>query len=206
MLRITRARKTTAQSLIETVVGIIFMVPVALFLFDIAVLVMANTANDNLAKSVARAAASAKDTGTNEGTPLAGFNAANQIANNFAESGLIQKPSSGSFLAGYAWNGNGTADSQGSSWPSRIPTPNVGDVGVVTSMQVKLPVPFPFLPSTIDFEAKAVEPIVSIAAIGAGFGDAPSGDPGRPGPTGSDPGVRDPGHGADHHTPASSTQ
>lgn len=199
MTRIT-SRKTRAQSLIETVVGIIFMVPIALFLFDIAVLVMANTANDNLAKTVARAAASAKDTGTNEGTSAAGYNAATQTANSFAESGLIAKPSTGSFLAGYSWNGTGTADSQGSSWPSSIPKPSVGDVGVVTSMQVKLPVPFPFLPNTIDFQAKAVEPIVSIAAIGSGFGEQASPEAGLP-PGGNtdghhhptDPSVHDPG-------------
>ncbi len=199
MPRSTSRRATKAQSLIETVAGIIFMVPIALFLFDIAVLVMANTANDNLAKTVARAAASAKDVGTNEGTPAAGFTAATQTANTFAESGLIAKPSTGSFLAGYSWNGTGTADSQGSSWPASLPPPNVGDVGVVTSMQVKLPVPFPFLPSTIDFQAKAVEPIVSIAAIGAGFGEqGPAGSPGKPGGGNidhPDPGLMNPGGG-----------
>ena len=156
--------RKSGQSIVETVVGIIFLVPVVLFLLDIAVLVMANTANDNLAKTVARAAASARDISTSEGTAAAGFNAANSAASTFAESGLIQKPGDGSFLVGYSWNGTGSPDSQGSSWPGSLPSPNIGDVGVVTSMKVNLPVPFPFLPNTIDFQAKAVEPIVSIAA------------------------------------------
>lgn len=164
---IKKTRRNSAQSIVETVVGIIFLVPIVLFLLDIAVLVMANTANDNLAKTVARAAASAKDVSTSEGTAAAGFSAATAAANTFAESGIIGKSSSGSFLTGYSWNGTGSPDSQGAAWPGSLPTPNIGDVGVVTSMKVSLPVPFPFLPSQIDFQAKAVEPIVSIAAGGA---------------------------------------
>lgn len=156
-------RSSSAQSIVETVVGIIFLIPIVLFLLDIAVLVMASTANDNLAKSVARAAASAKDTGSGLGTAPAGYNAATAAAGTFASSDLI-KPSSGSFLVGYCWNGMGTGDTQGTSWPSSVPQPNVGNVGVVTKMSVKVPVPFPFLPDSIDFQAKAVEPVVSIPA------------------------------------------
>ncbi len=161
--------RTSGQSIIETVVGIIFMIPIVLFLLDIAVLVMANTANDNLAKSAARAAASAKDTSTNAGTSKAAFSAANTAANSFAESAIITK-TSGDFLTGFCWNAVGGLDNQG--WPGDAPA--MGNVGVVTSMTVKLPVPFPFLPSTVDFQAKAVEPVVSVVA-GAELAEMQSG-------------------------------
>lgn len=159
----SKTRSISGQSIVETVVGIIFLIPIVLFLLDIAVLVMANTANDNLAKTVARAAASAKDTGSGVGTAPAGYNAASTAAGTFASSDII-KPSGGSFLAAYCWNGMGSGDCQGTSWPNGIPQPNTGNVGVVTKMSVKVPVPFPFLPDTIDFQAKAVEPVVSIPA------------------------------------------
>ena len=155
------------QSIVETVVGIIFLIPIVLFLLDIAVLVMANTANDNLAKSVARAAASAKDSSSGEGTAQAAVNAARTTADTMAESSIINKPG-GSFLTGFCWNQDGTPNTQGTSWPSSSPQPSTGNVAVVTTMKVKVPVPFPFLPSEIDFHAKAVEPVVSCAA-GASF-------------------------------------
>lgn len=159
----SKTRSTSGQSIIETVVGIIFLIPIVLFLLDIAVLVMANTANDNLAKTVARAAASAKDSSSGVGTPSSGYTAATAAAGNFAVSDII-KPSAGSFVTGYCWNGLGSGDTQGTTWPNGVPQPNVGNVGVVTKMSVKVPVPFPFLPDTIDFQAKAVEPVVSIPA------------------------------------------
>lgn len=157
------------------------MIPIVLFLLDIAVLVMVNTANDNLAKSVARAAASAKDTSSGEGSSATGYSAAIAAASQYAESPIISKPAGGSFLTAYSWNGLGTEDKQGTAWPASVPAPNIGDVGVVTSMTVHLPVPFPFLPNTIDFQAKAVEPVVSIAA---GANAVPSGSGG---PTGNQP-------------------
>lgn len=162
-------RHSAGQSIIETVVGIMFLVPIALFLLDIAVVVMAHTANDNLAKTVARAAASAKDQQYDEGTAAAGYAAAQQAAGTFAESAIIVKPSTGSFVTGYCWNGVGNPDSQGSTWPSGVAQPQMGNVGVMTTMTVKLPVPFPFLPSQLDFNAMAVEPVVSLVA-GAGTG------------------------------------
>lgn len=158
----SKVRSGCGQSIIETVVGIIFLIPIVLFLLDIAVLVMANTANDNLAKSVCRAAASAKDTGSNLGTPDAGYNAAVAAASTFATSDII-KPGGGSFVTGYCWNGLGNNNTQG-AWPNSIPKPEVGNVGVVTTMTVKVPVPLPLLPNQIDFVAKAVEPVVSIPA------------------------------------------
>lgn len=155
------------QSIIETVVGIMFLVPIALFLLDIGVVVLGHTANDNLAKTVARAAASAKDTTYDEGTSAAGFSAAQAAAGSFAESAIITKPNGGSFLTAYCWNGVGNPQSEGLSWPGSMPQPGTGNVSVMTTMTVKMPVPFPFLPTQLDFQAAATEPIVSIVA-GAG--------------------------------------
>ena len=161
-----RARR--GQSIIETVVGIMFLVPIVLFLFDIAVLVLCNTANDNLAKSTCRAAASAVN-GSGTGDAASAFSSATTVANSFAASSIIAK-TGGSFLTGFSYNSNGTPSSAGGTWPGPItggngapPTPAQGQVACITSMRVTLPVPFPVLPTTWDFQSKDVEPIVSIA-------------------------------------------
>lgn len=155
--------RRSGQSIVETVVGIIFLVPIVLFLLDIAVLVMTNTANDNLAKTAARAAASAHD-GSGEGSSEAAYSAAQTTANTMAESAIITKPSGGgSFLTGFCWNEDGNLETKG-AWPSGASQPSQGNVAVVTTMTVKVPVPFPFLPSQVDFVAKACEPVVSVAA------------------------------------------
>ncbi len=157
------------QSIIETVVGIMFLVPIVLFLFDIAVLVLCNTANDNLAKSTCRAAASATD-GSGAGTAKAAFDAADSVANSFASSAIINK-SGGSFLTGFSYNANGTPSTGGGQYPGPIangagnpPPPEKGQVACITTMKVTLPVPFPVLPTTWEFQSRDVEPIVSIMA------------------------------------------
>lgn len=155
--------RRSGQSIVETVVGIMFLIPIVLFLLDIAVLVMTNTANDNLAKSVARAAASARNAETEEGDEDAAYSAAETTANTMAESSIINKPSGGSFLTAFCWNEDGSPSTKG-AWPGSTPPPSEGNVAVVTTMTVRVPVPFPFLPNTIDFQAKAVEPVVSVAA------------------------------------------
>lgn len=157
------------QSIIETVVGIMFLVPIVLFLFDIAVLVLCNTANDNLAKSSCRAAASAvNNAGTGDATSA--YNAAKQVADSFATSAIIGKSSGGSFLTGFSFNKSGSPEYGNGTWPGIItggqsppPEPNAGQVACITSMKVTVPVPFPFLPDKWDFQSKDVEPIVSIA-------------------------------------------
>lgn len=163
-------RQRSGQSIIETVVGIIFLVPIVLFLFDIAVLVLCNTANDNLAKSSCRAAASATNGGATGGDAKSAFAAAKTVADNFQKSAIIN-PSGGSFLTGFTYNATGTTDDGGGpGFPGPIknsadvPTPPAqGQVACITTMVVTLPVPFPVLPSTYEFYAKDVEPIVSIA-------------------------------------------
>lgn len=155
-------RRSVGQSIIETVVGIIFLVPIVLFLFDVAVLVLSNTANDNLAKSAARAAASATDA-SGKGTGDKGFDAAKSIAANFSPSAIINPVGGGksSFVTGFEWNGGGS-NGNVKNGEAITPSPSEGQVAVITTMEVTLPVPFPGW-SKIEFKAKAVEPIVSIA-------------------------------------------
>ncbi len=148
-------RCRVAQSIIETVVGIIFLIPIVLFLFDVAVLILANTANDNLCKNAARAAASATDV-SGYGNSGAAGTAATNIVNKFAVSGLIPVRT----LNLVDWNGT-VAISAGSLPGSIGPTSAAGQVYVVTSMDVQPPVPFPGVDRRT-FYAKAVEPIVSI--------------------------------------------
>jgi hypothetical protein len=123
-----------------------------------------------LANSAARAAASAIDLSTSQGSQSVAYNAALNTAKQFAESPIITK-SSPSFLTGFSWNDSGSPTTQG-AWPSAAVPPGIGDVAVVTSMTVNLPVPFPFVPSSFNFTAEATQPIVSIeqSTTGSGVG------------------------------------
>lgn len=149
------------------------MVPIVLFLFDIAVLVLGNTANDNLAKQAARAAASAV-TSSNTGSGTVAQTAAQTVINQFATSGFInavafsyiyydgQSPSDPSLGVGVYQNAPSA-----SGW-SAAPAiaqqdPGPGNVAIVTAMNVQPPVPFPIIGGQRIFFARAVEPIVSIS-------------------------------------------
>lgn len=162
-------RRSHAQSIVETVVGLLFLVPIVLFLLDMAVIVLANMANDNLAKTCCRAAASATDTSVtpNVGTYNAANTAATQAASGFASSAIIN-PQGASFLTALSYNPSGTATG---TWPGpgfaaspggAPTTPTQGQVGAITTMVVTLPVPFPAVPPTFTFNASDFEPIVSI--------------------------------------------
>lgn len=160
-------RKNGGQSIIETVVGIIVLIPIVLFLFDVAVLVLSNSANDNLAKSCARAAASATNNlGIGAGDKAQ--EAAQNIANNFQQSTIIQAAGSiGSFLDGIAWVPDNAAPPAPQlnavrSGTAINPDPLPGQVAVMTRMQVTVPVAFPGIGNQWTFVAKAVEPIVSL--------------------------------------------
>ena len=60
---VSRRRKTRGGAIVETVAGLFVLVPIVLFLVDGIAMVLAQTANDALAKKCARAAASEKDMG-----------------------------------------------------------------------------------------------------------------------------------------------
>lgn len=160
-------RRRKGQSIIETIVGIIFLVPIVLFLFDVAVLVLASSANDNLAKSAARAAASATEPAApynGQGNKTVAKTAAEQICSNFAESTIIKRPGA-SFITGFHYhnpaNTPTTADAEGTPEGADADCA-VGQVCVVTTMDVKVPVPFAGFTGS-NFRARAVEPIVSLS-------------------------------------------
>lgn len=136
-------KRRRGQSIIETVVGIIFLIPIVLFLLDVAVLVLSNQANDNLAKNAARAAASATPGPGQPGTSAVARTAADNVVSRFGAGGtnpLI----TGARVSDFVFDSG------------------AGQVSVTVDMDVRVPVPFPYF-STTTFKAKAVEPIVSIA-------------------------------------------
>ena len=153
-----------AQSIIETVVGIIFLVPIVLFLVDVGILVLGNTANDNLAKQAARAAAGAVDA-TKTGTPAVALVAAQAVVTKYA-----QNVGPSSFITtcnldylNYNNASVGVGSSSGQPLPgAAITSPGPGNVSVVTTVTVQCPVPFPGFNATRVFQAKAVEPIVAL--------------------------------------------
>ena len=78
-----RKRRTgRAQSLVEVLVGSIALIPIALIGIDLCVVVFANTANDSLAKTAARAAA-------NQGSRQEANAAAVKCVDQFGKSSLI---------------------------------------------------------------------------------------------------------------------
>lgn len=139
-------RKQRAQSIIETVVGIIFLIPLVLFLLDVSVLVMAQTANDNLAKSAARAAASATAGPGQLGNATVGIAAAQRVVNEFATSSII---------------------TQKQMTPAPDYNTATGNVTVSTQITVVPPVTFPGFAS-FQFRARATEPIVALPPSAAG--------------------------------------
>jgi hypothetical protein len=170
-MRASKRSRNQAQSIIETVVGIIFMIPIVLFLFDVGILVLANTANDNLAKQAARAAAGATEmdaSGNPTGTAAAAETAANGIVSKFATSGYIAKVKM-AYFAYVLPPGSltpsvikDTGAGMGSVPASAQTNPGDGNVAIVMAMEARAPVPFPGFDTTRVFWARAVEPIVSV--------------------------------------------
>lgn len=167
----TRSRRR-AQSIIETVVGIIFLIPIVLFLFDVGVLLLANTANDNLAKQAARAAASAHPEPP-PADPLANvgqykLKAEKAAGTGAGTEGVIDRyatSSKSTFMtnirrAAMFYNGDVVGTTDG-GLPSNA-NPGLGNVSVTTSMSVQVPVPFPGFDTKRTFYARAVEPIVAL--------------------------------------------
>src|ERR1700684_3663272 len=80
-------RKKRGSGIIETAAGLILVIPVLFVLIDIAALIVAQTANDQLAKECARAAAE-QPVGMGQAN-------ANTAYANFANSGLVTKSGGG---------------------------------------------------------------------------------------------------------------
>jgi Flp pilus assembly protein TadG len=127
-MRIMRTKK--GQCFIEMIVGSMVLIPVCLVGLDFVALVLANSMNDSLAKSAARAAA-------NQQTKPAAQAAALQVVSAFPISTMINDIK---LTSPIDYNGK-------------------DKVAVNTTMTVRLPAPFPGF-NQFDFRAQAVEPIV----------------------------------------------
>lgn len=127
-----KGRKKRGTSLVEAIVAAIIIVPVALFLLDLSVLVLANSINDKAVKNAARAAANQPD-------GASAWQAANVSLASFRSSPIVKSLTIKSF-----------------SFP---PSNALETVSCTTKMEVKLPVPFPGF-NNITFLARAEEPIV----------------------------------------------
>lgn len=126
-----RTRKTKGSSIVETAAGLILLIPIVLFLVDVAAMVVAQTENDKLAKACARAAAE--------------FPSSNSGGQNTAAMGVYNNQKRSNLLTptAFALNSSG------------------GLVTCNTTITCTLPVPVPFLGnSSVAFNAKATEPIV----------------------------------------------
>jgi Flp pilus assembly protein TadG len=135
----SRQRKKSGSGIIETAAGLMILIPVLLILVDIAALVLAQTANDALAKQCARAAADLPSTAPT--TNPAMITAATNAYGNYANNTIVTKGANGNTLT-VVDNGDGT-------------------VTVKTWITCTLPVPVPLGgPSGTTFEAFSTEPIV----------------------------------------------
>lgn len=125
------ARSKSGQGLIEILAGSIILIGLGWLGLDVATIVLANSSNDGLAKSAARAAA-------NQADKYTATEAANKCIKHFATGGVITKVGL-----------EGDIDYQSKK-----------NVVVRTTMQVRPPVTFPGF-ELITFHAQAVEPIVA---------------------------------------------
>ena len=124
-------RKKRGTSIVETAAGLFIIIPIVLFLFDVAAAVLAQTANDSMCKSAARAAAETINSGQAQA-------AAQSAIDNFPAAGYIR--SKRLFRP---------VDYRGTS------------VTVVTEIVCQFPVPIPFGgPSKMNFVTDMTEPLV----------------------------------------------
>lgn len=129
-----RRRRSKGQSLVETLVGLAVMIPLALFAFDIVALISASHLNDEWAETAAKAAARQNDA---------------LSARETAEKAVLQVPLSQVVR---------------SIQVSEVKfDPVEGHVAVTTLMKVKVPVSFPSM-EYVTFRHKAIQPIVSTPA------------------------------------------
>ncbi len=127
--------KRSGQALIETVAGLVLLIPLALFSYDLTYILISNQNNERLAENAARAAA-------NHLTLLSAKQAAQQAVDNFNQS----TGNNGTRLADFSYD-------QGSS----------GQVALTIRMEVILPVPFGSW-KTMIIQAQSIVPIVAIPA------------------------------------------
>ncbi len=128
-----KARQRLGQSLMETMAGLIILVPIGLFSYDLTYILIANENNEKLADNAARAAANHADSSSAQ-------LAAQQAIDDFQTSANYGKTT----LAAFEY------DMEGS-----------GQISLITQIDTKLPVSFgPW--KSISINAKGVQPIIGI--------------------------------------------
>lgn len=127
-----RTTRGSGQSLLETVVGALILIPLALMCVDALAVINANHSNQELAQTAARAAA-------NNADHDAARKIAEQTVSDFAKSNLISNVS----IASFDFNA-----------PLKLVT-------VSLSMTVNVPVPLPFA-SSVRLSASSTQPIVAL--------------------------------------------
>lgn len=145
MFRFKRDGK--GSSIVETAAGLFVLIPVVLFLLDVAAAVICNTANDALAKACARAAA--------EQPAGNGAAEANKVLASFKVSSICSSPSVVTCPPGAP--------------PAPLAAPPANSVMCVTTMTCFFPCPIPLINQpSYTFKAVAVEPVVGDLPVGGG--------------------------------------
>jgi len=164
--RLCRAR-SSGTSLIETLAGFIIIIPIALVAMDLTTVISASQINEHLVEDAARAAAN-----------QVGTQNAQAAAQTALQSYPINRPIVSVVITDFNYNppltsemgggGNGAAmgapagNGQNGAPAGIVPTVG-GQVTVVTSMVIKLPVPIANI-DEVTVRANAVQPIVAIPA------------------------------------------
>ncbi|MBX9691940.1 MAG: hypothetical protein K2Z81_06110 [Cyanobacteria bacterium] len=130
-----RKRGAKGVSLVETMAGFMVLIPIGLAAIDIAVLVATSQTNEEWAESAARIAGRQRD---------------ESKATKAAESTIEEFETSNTILSIQV------VDVQFDLKAAKVT--------VTTDMEVRVPIPIPFLPPTVHFRAMAIQPIVSIPA------------------------------------------
>jgi len=134
------SRKSLGSSIVETAAGLLFLVPVAVFLTDTIALVLGQTSVDTLAKQAARAAAETPDRGDGKAQDNAN-KAAQNVATSYPNSSLAANPS-----VTCTYTNNGTTS----------------QVVVVARATFNVPFPVLFLPGSTTLQSSAALPIVAV--------------------------------------------
>lgn len=146
-------RLKQGQQFVELLAGLIVIIPLVLFLFDIGVILLANIVNGDLAKNAARAAANATDGNS-------ALQAADKVVGKYSTSGSITAAK----VTYLEWRSPTSAGggAQRGTPPEGATPPQAGQVQAATEVTVKLPVPLPMLPPEQTFSAHATQPVVAL--------------------------------------------
>jgi|GEM_PF-433208 len=124
-------RNKRGRGLVEAVTAAFILIPIAFFLLDVTVLILASTMNDTAVKNAARAAASQSDFAS-------GWQAANKSLDNFKSSSIVKLLKLTKVDSDPKWQISVTCE---------------------TTMIVNVPIPVPGY-GDIVFTGRATEPIV----------------------------------------------